>query len=306
MVPLWPVILYRSDACPAGMGGYSNKGWAWRWYIPKWLQFRASINLLEHLASIITPWVDMIMERLLRGMCFLSLTDSSTSEGWAYKTNFSKLVEEPVEAEVRIEVARGHAMRCMELGVKPYSQWFPGKDNDVSDALSRDNDRNDKELTNILRKFVPEQMPDHFEIVPLPSEIVSWLISLLQRLPAKKQLQEQHKRTKLGRGGAGPNGVSPSDSTTSSSESSPKGNESDSLERLPWLCEEDAFRVRLMKPWLKAQSEMPFHMWHRPSGTATNQTQRRTKTASLADFYRANSERTGTKTPTQSSKKPSP
>ena len=307
LVPLFPDIVYRSDSCPAGMGGYSNQGWAWRWYIPEDLQFRASNNLLEHLAAIITPWIDLIMGRLVRGMCYLSMTDSSTSEGWQHRTNFTmKRQPDPVQAEARIEVARSHAMRTMEAGVVGYGQWFPGDENDVSDCLSRDMDRSDEELTNILRKFVPEQMPDRFEIVPLPNEIVSWLTSLLQTLPVKEQLRERHTMTKLGRGDAGSSGASPPGSnTTTSSSDSARASGSDSSERLPWLCGEDDFLERLMRPWLKAQSEMPFHMWHRPSETQTSRTQRRTKMASLADFYRANSGRTETQTPTPSSRKPS-
>ena len=56
-----PVKVYRSDSCPAGMGGYSSDGFAWRWYryIPEHLKFRASNNLLEHLCSIVTSWLDM-------------------------------------------------------------------------------------------------------------------------------------------------------------------------------------------------------------------------------------------------------
>ena len=50
-----PTHLYRSDFCQRGLGGYSHEGWAWRYYLPIHLQFRASNNLLEHLASIITP-----------------------------------------------------------------------------------------------------------------------------------------------------------------------------------------------------------------------------------------------------------
>ena len=46
-----PDKVYRSDSCPAGMGGYSCDGHAWRWYIPEHLKFRASNNLLEHLGS---------------------------------------------------------------------------------------------------------------------------------------------------------------------------------------------------------------------------------------------------------------
>ena len=78
----------------------------------------------------------------------------------------------------------------MEARVKNYSQWFAGKYNDVSDALSWDDDRSDEELTIILHTFVPYQVPSHFEIVPLPSKISSWLILLLQRMPMKEQLLE--------------------------------------------------------------------------------------------------------------------
>ena len=59
-----PTKIYRSDSCPAGLGGYSSDGFAWRFYIPLWLKFRASNNLLEHLAAVITPWIDIIAKRL--------------------------------------------------------------------------------------------------------------------------------------------------------------------------------------------------------------------------------------------------
>ena len=55
-----PDFVYRSDSCSKGLGGYSHLGKAWRFYIPKCLQFRASNNLLEHIASIITPWIDIL------------------------------------------------------------------------------------------------------------------------------------------------------------------------------------------------------------------------------------------------------
>ncbi len=55
-----PTHSYRADACPFGMGGYSLSGRAWRWSIPPDLQFRATLNMLEHLCSIIGPWIDII------------------------------------------------------------------------------------------------------------------------------------------------------------------------------------------------------------------------------------------------------
>ena len=36
-----PTKVYRSDSCPSGLGGYSSDGFAWRFYIPLWLKFRA-------------------------------------------------------------------------------------------------------------------------------------------------------------------------------------------------------------------------------------------------------------------------
>ena len=142
-----PTHVFRSDSCPQGLGGYSHEGWAWRFYIPPELQFRASNNLLEHMASVITPWVDILAGRLRPGDCSLSLTDSSTSEGWSHKTNFKEDGEEPIQATTRLEVARDHARHFMDAKIKDYSQWFPGKENDVADALSRDDDRDNKELT---------------------------------------------------------------------------------------------------------------------------------------------------------------
>jgi hypothetical protein len=97
---LQPTFCYRSDSCPHGLGGYSHEGWVWRWYLPMNLRFWASNNLLEHLAAIITPWVDIIRGRLKKGDCTLSMTDSTTSKGWATRTNLSELGEEPIEATI--------------------------------------------------------------------------------------------------------------------------------------------------------------------------------------------------------------
>ena len=302
-----PTHIYRSDSCPAGLGGYSCEGWAWRYYLPEHLKSRASNNLLEHIGSIITPWVDIINNRLVEGDCALSMTDSSTSEGWNKKTNFSEMIDDPIQATIRIEVCRGHAMRMLERGIRDYSQWFPGDENDVSDALSRDNDRSDEELTNILRKFVPSQLPERFEIVQLPNEIVCWLTSLLLKLPVKTQLQEKHTTTKIGRGEDGLNILIPLESrTTSTSIPSPKDNASECAERLPWLSVKEGFQDHLMVPWLKAQSKVPWDMWHRPSETTTTQIQPMTKTINLAAFYQGNTAHSETRTPHQSNKRHCP
>jgi hypothetical protein len=145
-----PPNVYRSDSCPAGLGGYSHKGFAWRYYLPKDLKFQASNNLLEHLAAIITPWVDILTGRLKEGDCALSMTNNTTSEGWLKKTNFIKDNKELIQATIQLEVARHHTTNYLLRGIQEYSQWFRGANNNVADALSRDDDRSDDELTNIL------------------------------------------------------------------------------------------------------------------------------------------------------------
>ena len=52
------------------------------------------------------------------------------------KSNFSELIEDPIQAMCRLELCREDAKRKLENGIKDYSQWFPGDQNEVSDALS--------------------------------------------------------------------------------------------------------------------------------------------------------------------------
>jgi hypothetical protein len=185
-----PTHVYRLDSCPAGLGGYSDSGFAWRWYLPSHLLFQASNNLLEHLVAIITPWVDIIRGRLTASDCALLMTDSTTLEGWLRKTNFSELGDDPIQASVRLEAARMHALNYMTTGIREYSQWFRGKDNVVADSLSRNDDRSDEELTQIFCTHCPSQIPPHFEIQPLPSKITLWLTALLLKLPVKAQFNK--------------------------------------------------------------------------------------------------------------------
>jgi hypothetical protein len=98
-----PMHAYQSDSCPAGLRGFSHQGFAWRFYLLPELQFHASNNLLEHLAAIITPWVDIITGRLSNGNCALLMTNNTTSEGWLKKTNFIEDGEDPIQVTIRIE-----------------------------------------------------------------------------------------------------------------------------------------------------------------------------------------------------------
>jgi hypothetical protein len=273
-----PTHVYRSDSCPAGIGGYSNEGFAWRYYIPQHLLFRASNNLLEHLASVISPWVDILAGRLREGDCALSMTDSTTSEGWLRKTNFKEDMD-LVQASTRILVAREHARRYMNLGIRDFSQWFPGEENNVADSLSREMHLSDETLISLLHNTFPSQVPPNFKIVPLPNEIVSWLTSLLQRLPVKERYKEEHTPTTLAHGGDGQTTFNPLDSNqTSSSNLSPASSEPSSSARSVQPSEEEDFLERLQLPWLLRQSEAPSITWLRPSGATAIQIQPETMT----------------------------
>ena len=72
------------------------------------------------------------------------MTDSTTSEGWLRKSNFIEDGKDPIQATIRIEVARLHATHYLLNKIREYSQWFRGADKNVADALSRDNDRTDE------------------------------------------------------------------------------------------------------------------------------------------------------------------
>ena len=247
-----PTYVYWLNFCPFGLGGYSDKGLAWRFEIPTDFQFCASNNLIEYIAPIITPWVDMLAGRLNHSNCALLMMDSSMSVG-------RETIEEDadaVRAMVRIETAHHHATLFLNVGIKEYSQWFSGWENNVADTLLCDFYCPDNKLTQIVRDTCPSQLPQLFQIVLLPNKISSWLTLLLLKLPVKEQLQKAHMRTKLGCGTSSPSILNPLESTmTSSSISSKNLNKTRLLEPFPWLSGRDDIQERLMTPWLWKQSK---------------------------------------------------
>ncbi len=73
------------------------------------------------------------------------------------------------------EARRAHLIECnikeipflrVLIGyIKEYSQWFPGKKNNIADSLSRDFDLDDAELSKYLHLHYPSQLPPHFQVV---------------------------------------------------------------------------------------------------------------------------------------------
>ena len=193
----------------------------------------------------------------------------------------------------------------MSLGIKNYSQSFKGESNEVSNALSPDDDQDNKELINIFHAFCPSQIPSHFRIVPLPSKISSWLIALLQKLPANQQFNKVNMQSKLGHGNDSASTTNALGTTTSSSNISQDINESKSSKPFPWLCKKDGFRDQLMTNWLKTQSQVPFHMYARPSEETASQTHPSMKMPGLDSFYSDSIGASKTQTQQRNTKRPS-
>jgi hypothetical protein len=167
-----------------------------------------------------------------------------------------------VQATVRIKTAHHHANLFFDAGIKEYSQWFLGWENNVADALLCDFDHSDDKLTQLIRNTCSSQLSQHFQIVPLPNKISSWSTLLLMELPVKEQLREAHTKTKLSPGTASPSISNPSKSAMRSPLiPSQDLNKTRSLEPLPWLSDRDNIQERLMTPWLWEQSKIPSRIY---------------------------------------------
>ena len=165
-----PTHIYRLDSCPYGLGGYLHEGFAWRFKLPENCRFRASNNLLEFIVSIITPWINLISKRLRQWDCALSMTDSTTSAGWLKKMNFLERGSDPIKETIRLEIARTHASQLTNHDIKEYSQWLPGKKNNLTDLLFRDFDLDDAKISKYLHLHYPCQLPPHFRLFHYPTK----------------------------------------------------------------------------------------------------------------------------------------
>ncbi len=196
-----------------------------------------------------------------------------------------------------------HAMNYMTTSIREYSQWFKGEDNVVADSLSREDDWSDEELTQLFGTHCPSQILPHFEIQRLPCKIALWLTVLLLKLPMKAQFNKKHTRTSLGHGTDGHSTADGSDSWTYSLMTSPTPQGSNLLMPLPWLCAKQDFQDHLMTNWLMAQSQVPSHMYVRPSVNTGNPVHPWMTMESLDFFYNRSSDHSRKLTPLKSTRK---
>ena len=270
-----PSHIYYADSCPFGLGGYSCKGRAWRFYIPPSLRSIHTNNVLEFMAQIICIWLDAIEGNLQPLSCCLGCSDSSSSVGWMFRTNF-----DPDLKPTHEDCSRHLARILMQYKAILYAQHQRGRHNVFADILSRWHFLTTNELTILLQTKFHSQLPTNFKISPLPSEISSWIICTLQRLQKQIACKMLPTRTETEHGDDGSPGWKEwASRETPSLMGLSYLNASNWLQVLQSASVEASTVLQDTRDhWLQARSTRPSRVWRRPSRTTTNATQDYQKT----------------------------
>jgi hypothetical protein len=305
VVPRLPDHIGRSDAFEGGIGGYDLKsGQAWRFEIPPDLRHRKSQNFLEYLACM-TQLVCMLTEGDWRpGDCFLSVGDNTSALGWIHKSNFQP--DRDLEQATHLALARYITNLLAELRVVQFGQWLPGIDNGVADALSRQHEKSDEELTRLIVASYPSQTPLGFRIRALRPEITSWVRYWVLHTHETRELPPglSIRETRHGKDGlisctsvnskttcSLPNSLSTSG--TCSSVHSHRESEITSGQS----------PQRAMITWLQEHAAPPSTLCVRPSSQPVSMIPARTRMENLRTFYNDNCADTRTMTQPSSPKK---
>ena len=265
-------------------GGYNlANGDAWRFPLPADILQIVTLNTLEFLGCVITLWIDILHGRTPPESCILSQTDSTSADGWLYKSNF-----DPSAAKTQLIVARKLASIIIKADCCLYSQWFPGELNVVSDILSRRFDLTDTELVSFVLQTCPLQVPFGIKISSLPTEIDCWLTSLL--LTARSlQPSPNKQQTKTSEHGGAGQPTSPmwdSDRIHFSRDChAPNDTEYSAPLPRPSAVPDSVLPASISS--LLELSKPPSLMWRRPFGLTTGRTHDSTQTEKWRSFYNA-------------------
>jgi len=123
---------------------------------------------------VISIWIDVLSDSIEPESCILRQTNSTSASGWLRKTNFADSKEE----KVQMTTARLLVNLVINSKCCLYSQRFPGDENVVADALSRDFYLSNTDLSNLIIFLFPSQVPFGLSIQDLPTEISSRLTCL--------------------------------------------------------------------------------------------------------------------------------
>ena len=192
LVTRQPDRICWSDACPFGIGGYNLSGMAWRIRIPYASSVRGHPgvnNLLEFIGMAINIWLECLNPGSAQS-CILAIGDNTSAIGWLHNT--SRLEPTWQVHDVHLMVARHIASLLMQHECCLATQHIKGEVNVVADLLSfvgtdrgkhhplaYDDPPNDV-LTHRFRSQLRSQVPECFNIVQLPKEILSWVSHMLR------------------------------------------------------------------------------------------------------------------------------
>ena len=296
-----PTRVGWSDSCPFGLGGYTQKGRAWRLKVPPEANFFGDDtvnNVLEFLALAITAilLMDEAEEEGERFPCLLSLADSTSAIGWVFRS--SRLGKNsPYRVPVTF-IARHLAQEVTRRSAQLTTQHIRGSFNDVADLLSFEgkergytnpltHDRPaDDLLTNRILSSYPQLVTEGFAISPLPPKVLSFACQALQIVeaswtPSKRSLGR--KGSDAGEGGSGSSRTSTCVTLTSIQFRRKGSASSPSVSSCATVTENSTKRVDMLgsvrSQWWSRLSEVPLAMWLRRSGQLTGRVPSTTREA---------------------------
>ena len=302
-----PEKYFICDASEYGLGGFSTEGRAWTWEIPQEFKGRAHINVLEYMAQLISIWTDMMEGNIGKQDCILAMGDNTSAMGWLKRSNFRQLDDEDESWLVKQCIGRKLAELILNSETVLYKQWLQGSQNALADSLSRDFyflDTHSHEL--FLHNTVPSQIPPNFHIKHIPKEINLFAISMLQKLPKTKQWLKPLKPSELAVSNTGKLTSTALESMKSFWKDSPDSTKISLCQDSPKQSGKVLSLKEITKSWWNQQSQPLSHMWHRPSGQTTGQTQDWTAMERQAIIYQNSSRDIKTKMQGKRSKKPYP
>jgi len=292
-----PTRLCFSDSCPVGLGGWNTRGRAWRVRIPEECVLfgqQGINNLLEFLAMAVNVRLECEHPNWAADSdefpCILALGDNTSALGWLHRS--SHLSASDPFHEAHLQIARDVARVVLNSDACLASQHVKGKLNVVADLLSfagthradkahpiAFDDPDDAELTRRFHSLLHQQIPEDFEICPLPSDILSWISQILQTA-ASSWTPSRKGATKRGTGsGAVGKDSSPKPAfvVTPSSLLYPRTSKrlysnlsfpATDLQSGPTQAE---FLEHVRSRWSQALCAMPQAIWLRRFGSITNQ-----------------------------------
>ncbi len=277
-----PTNVTITDACPAGLGGYSVKtGRAWRIAITQ--PHDISNNILEFLAAVVGIVSESEEGQIPRFGQILALTDNSSAVGWLQHANSN-----PQTSPKLYEIAIKLAEECRLSSFSIHPLHIPGKSNCIADALSRLHHLNDEELTLFIHKNFQSQIPNNFRICQLPRNASSWTSSILATPRGSDTgRQRTHTRNVTGLGDDGTHSSPTSTCTTTPSSTDYNTNNGSTSASLSFKPSDQAisdqgrtsdFRQQTKESFASELYKLPLASWLRNSGAMDDPARFTTKT----------------------------